>query len=139
MLGQIRQNFYGKSKLAAENAIRKSGLNNWTIARTVLVYGTGHELNRSNIVLWVIDQLSKGNTIRVVDDQWRTPTYAPDLAQGLHKLVRYDKRGVFHLSGREFLSVHAFALKIASIFDLDSSLYTANRQRCVKSGCNKAP
>ena len=115
-------NFYGKSKLAAENAVRKAGLQNWAIARTVLVYGTGNLLSRSNFALWVIDQLSKGNTIRVVDDQWRSPTYAPDLAQGLHKLVRYDKRGVYHLSGREFLSVHEFALKIATIFDLDASL-----------------
>lgn len=115
-------NFYGKSKLAAENAIRKAGLSNWTIARTVLVYGTGHKLSRSNFVLWVIDQLSKGNKIRVVDDQWRTPTYAPDLAQGLHKLVRYDKRGLYHLSGREFMSVYEFAHKIASTFDLNASL-----------------
>ena len=115
-------NFYGKSKLAAENAIRKSGLNNWSIARTVLVFGTGYDLSRSNFVLWVIDQLSKGNKIRVVDDQWRTPSYAPDLAQGIHKLVRYDKRGAYHLSGREFLSVHEFALRIATVFDLNTSL-----------------
>ncbi len=115
-------NFYGKSKLAAENAVRKAGLLNWAIARTVLVFGTGNKLSRSNFALWVIDQLSAGNRIRVVDDQWRSPTYAPDLAQGLHKLIRYDKRGVYHLSGREFLSVFAFAQKIASVFDLDSSL-----------------
>ena len=115
-------NFYGKSKLAAENAVRKAGLRNWAIARTVLVYGTGHDLGRSNIVLWVINQLSQGNTIRVVDDQWRSPTYAPDLAQGLHKLVRYDKRGVYHLSGREFISVYDLAITIANVFDLDTSL-----------------
>ena len=65
-----------------KNAIRKSGLQQWAIARTVLVYGTGDQLSRSNIVLWAIDQLSRGNTIHIVDDQWRTPTYAPDLAEG---------------------------------------------------------
>ena len=115
-------NFYGKSKLAAENAIRKAGLSNWAIARTVLVYGTGHELTRSNFVLWVINQLTQGNKIRIVDDQWRTPTYAPDLAQGLHKLVRYDKRGVYHLSGREFMSVHDLAHRVANVFDLNAAL-----------------
>ena len=115
-------NFYGKSKLAAENAIRKAGLRNWAIARTVLVYGTGNNLSRSNIALWVIDQLTQGNTIRVVDDQWRSPTYAPDLAEGLQKLSRYDKQGVYHLSGREQLSIYDFAHKIAAVFDLDASL-----------------
>src|SRR5690606_17884513 len=41
--------FYGKSKLAAENAVRGAGLDQWAIARTVLVYGAGNELSRSNI------------------------------------------------------------------------------------------
>ena len=122
-------NYYGKSKLAAENCIRKSGLKNWAIARTVLVFGTGAYLSRSNIVLWVIDKLTKGEKINVVDDQWRTPTYAPDLAMGLHKLVRYDKNGVYHLSGREFLSIYDFAHKIAEVLDLDASLINrANAQ-----------
>ncbi len=115
-------NFYGRSKLAAENAIRKAGLRNWAIARTVLVYGTGEQLKRSNIVLWAIDQLSRGNTISIVDDQWRTPTYAPDLAEGLQKLVRFSKQGVYNLSGREFLSMYDFVQRIASVFDLDASL-----------------
>ncbi len=115
-------NFYGRSKLAAENAIRKSGLRNWAIARTVLVFGTGEQLSRSNIVLWAINQLSSGNTIRIVDDQWRTPTYAPDLAEGLQRLVRFDKQGVYHISGREFLSIYDFVQKIAAVFDLDTSL-----------------
>ena len=57
-----------------------------------------------------------------MDDQWRTPTYAPDLAQGLHKLVRYDKRGVYHLSGREFMSIYELARKVAGVFDLNASL-----------------
>ncbi|MFK7845782.1 MAG: NAD(P)-dependent oxidoreductase [Rhodothermales bacterium] len=116
------QNFYGRSKLAAENAIRKAGLRNWAIARTVLVYGTGDDLRRSNIVLWAINQLSSGNTIRIVDDQWRTPTYAPDLAEGLQRLVRYEKNGVYNLSGRDFLSMYDFVQIVASVFDLDASL-----------------
>lgn len=115
-------NFYGKSKLAAENVTREAGLDKWSIARTVLVFGTGEDLPRSNIVLWVIDQLSKGNIINVVTDQWRTPTYAPDLARGIERMVRFGKTGVFHLSGRELLNVYEFALLVAKVFDLDASL-----------------
>jgi dTDP-4-dehydrorhamnose reductase len=115
-------NFYGKSKMAAENAVRGAGLHNWTIARTVLVYGTGNRMARSNLVLWVIEKLSRGETIQVVTDQWRTPTYAPDLAAGIEKIVRYDKKGIYHLSGREFLSIYDFAVTVAEFFDLDASL-----------------
>ena len=115
-------NFYGKSKLAAENAARGAGLNRWAIARTVLLFGTGEDLSRSNFVLWVVDQLSQGKPIRVVTDQWRTPTYAPDLAAGIEKVIRYGKHGIYHLSGREGLSVYDFARLVAETYDLDASL-----------------
>src|SRR5690606_28242711 len=115
-------NFYAKSKLAAENTVRGSGVENWAIARTVLVYGTGENLNRRNIALWVIDSLSNGKEISVVTDQWRTPTYAPDLANGIERIVRYEKKGIDHQSGREILSIYDFACTIAEVFDLDATL-----------------
>ncbi|MEX0599048.1 MAG: dTDP-4-dehydrorhamnose reductase, partial [Rhodothermales bacterium] len=115
-------NFYGKSKQAAENAARGAGLDRWSVARTVLVYGTGHDLKRSNFALWVLEKLSAGEPIHVVTDQWRTPTYAPDLASGIERIVRYGKSGVFHLSGRELMSVYQFASTIADVFDLDAGL-----------------
>lgn len=115
-------NYYGRSKLAAENVIREADLEQWSIARTVLVFGTAEGLKRSNIALWVLDELSNDNDIHVVTDQVRTPTYVVDLAAGVEQLVRYGKNGVFHLSGREMLSVYDFACKVADVFDLDSSL-----------------
>ena len=49
-------NFYGQSKLMAEELVQNSGLK-WAIARTVLVYGNLSEGSRSNIVLWVKNSL----------------------------------------------------------------------------------
>lgn len=115
-------NFYGKSKLAGENAARGVGLDRWAIARTVLVYGSGHKLSRSNIALWIIDKLSKGETIHVVTDQWRTPTYTPDLASGIERIVRFGKSGIFNISGREFVSIYEYAQCVADVFDLDANL-----------------
>ncbi|MEM1128187.1 MAG: dTDP-4-dehydrorhamnose reductase [Bacteroidota bacterium] len=115
-------NFYGKSKLAAENATRAAGLDRWSIVRPVLIFGTGSQLSRSNFVLWVVRELTQGRTIQVVTDQFRTPTYAPDLALGIEKIIRYRKHGLYHLSGRDLVSVHAFAHLIAEAFDLDPSL-----------------
>ncbi len=115
-------NYYGKSKLAGENAARDAGRDRWAIARPALVFGMPDASGRSNIVLWVVDKLSRGEAIEVVTDQWRTPTYAPDFAAGLEKIIRYGKSGIFHLTGREYLSIFDFARRIAGVFDLDASL-----------------
>ncbi|MEM1094977.1 MAG: dTDP-4-dehydrorhamnose reductase [Bacteroidota bacterium] len=115
-------NYYGRSKLGGENAVRGAGLDQWGIARTVLVFGLTEGITRSNIVLWVVDKLSKGEAIHVVTDQWRTPTYAPVLAEGIERMVRFGKFDTYHLSGREYLSVYDFALLIADVFELDASL-----------------
>jgi len=58
----------------------------------------------------------------VVTDQFRSPTYAPDLANGIERLVRFRKKGIYHISGRETLSVYDIAVLTAEVFGLDKSL-----------------
>ena len=115
-------NFYGKSKLAAENAVRQLNLEKWAIVRTVLVYGTGEALKRSNIGMWILSELKEGNPIRVFSDQLRSPTYVADLARGVERVIRFGRSGVFHVSGRECMTIHDFAVAIAEEFELDRSL-----------------
>lgn len=129
MAGPYRENarpaplsYYGRSKLAGENYARGAGMDMWSIARTVLVYGAGERLSRSNFVLWLVDKLTRGEAVNIVTDQFRTPTFAPDLAAGIESIIRFDKHGVYHLSGREQVSIHEFALMIADVFNLDKSL-----------------
>ena len=113
---------YGASKLAAERAVQATPGLRWVIARTVLVYGTVHGGGRSNIVLWVRDSLRKGQKIKVVDDQWRTPTLAEDLALGCWLLARHSAQGIYHISGRELLTPYQMAGQVADFFGLDKSL-----------------
>lgn len=115
-------NFYGKSKLAAENAVRQLSPDKWAIARTVMVYGTGNALKHENIALWMLNRLARGSDIRVYVDQYRSPTYVVDLAQGIERLIRYHRSGVYHLSGRECVSIHEFAIELAREFEFDASL-----------------
>ncbi len=115
-------NFYGKSKQAAENAVRKAGFDKWAIVRTVLVYGAASRANRSDFVLWLLERLSSGQSVRIVTDQWRNPTCSADLAAGIERLVRRQRNGVFHLSGAEWMSMYDFARTIAETFDLDEAL-----------------
>lgn len=131
--------FYGKSKLAAENAVRGAGLDQWSIARTVLVFGTGNRLSRSNFALWVIENLMEGDHIQVTADQWRTPTYAPDLAKGIERIVRFRKSGVFHLSGREFLSVYDFARMIAEVCEFNDSFIHATNSASLGQIASRPP
>ena len=114
--------YYGRSKLAGENAARGAGIDQWAIARTVLVYGAGRDLPRTNFVLWVINKLTAGERIKIVTDQWRSPTYAPDLAHGVERIIRFRKHGVFHLSGRELFSIYDMAVMVAESFGLDPEL-----------------
>lgn len=114
-------NFYGESKLAAEKIIQRSNIS-WSILRTVLVYGITNNMSRSNIVLWVKKSLEEGKTISVVSDQWRTPTLAEDLAMGCYLAAAKKATGVFHISGKDFITPYDIAVKTAEFFKLDKAL-----------------
>ncbi|MBC7829988.1 MAG: NAD(P)-dependent oxidoreductase [Chitinophagaceae bacterium] len=113
-------NYYGSTKLSAETEVMESGLN-WSIVRTVLVIGNASG-TRSNIITWVREKLTKGEKIKVVDDQFRTPTFTEDLAKGILLVVEKDATGIFHVSGKDLLTPYQIALKTADHFKLDHSL-----------------
>jgi dTDP-4-dehydrorhamnose reductase len=115
--------FYGWSKYAAEKAVMSSDIR-WSIARTVLVYGIAHDMSRSNIILWVKKSLEEGKTIKVVTDQFRTPTLAEDLALGCYLIADQQAEGIFHISGKDFLTPYEMALMAADYFALPASLIT---------------
>ncbi len=113
--------YYGESKLAAEKIVMESSLK-WAIARTILVYGSVHDMSRSNIVLWVKKSLEEGKAINLITDQWRMATLAEDLAMGCWLMTQKKKQGVFNISGSDLLNPYEMALEVADVFDLDSSL-----------------
>ncbi|MGF7216968.1 dTDP-4-dehydrorhamnose reductase [Spirosoma lacussanchae] len=115
--------FYGWSKYAAEKVVQHSGIS-WGIARTVLVYGIAHDMSRSNIILWVKKSLEDGKTIKVVTDQFRSPTLAEDLASGCALIATRQATGIFNISGKEVLTPYEMAIRTADYFGLDKSLIT---------------
>ncbi len=115
--------YYGESKLAAENLVKQSHAR-WAIVRTVLVYGIVHDYGRSNIVLWVKNSLESQKPIKVVDDQFRTPTLAEDLALGCYLIVDQDAEGVFNISSKELVTPYDMALQVADYFKLNASFIT---------------
>lgn len=113
--------FYGWSKYAAEEVVKRSKCS-WAIVRTVLVYGIVEDMSRSNIILWVKNSLEAQKPIKVVTDQVRTPTLAEDLAMGCWLIVNQKAEGIFHISGKDFLTPYEMAIKTAEFFQLDKSL-----------------
>ena len=109
--------FYGESKVASEKIVSNATCP-WTIVRTVLVYGTAQNLSRSNIVLWAKSALEKGQIINVVNDQFRTPTLAEDLADGCVKIAQQSKTGIYNISGDEFMSILELVERVANYFEL---------------------
>lgn len=114
-------NYYGWTKWEAEKAVEASGLK-WAIARTVLVYGVVQDMSRSNIVLWVKNNLEQKKEINVVNDQWRTPTLAEDLAKGCWLIVQKQAQGIFNISGEEMISPYDLAHEVANVWNLDKGL-----------------
>lgn len=114
-------NTYGESKLLAETIVAASGLS-WAIVRTVLLYGEKVPGGRNNIVLWVQQELEKGKTINVVDDQWRTPTFADDLARGVLLILLKHAKGIYHISGKDGCTPYQLAQQVATLLHKDNAL-----------------
>lgn len=112
---------YGWSKLEGEQICKDLSVP-WTIVRTILVYGVTPAMSRSNLVLWVKNELEQDRPIRVVEDQFRMPTLVDDLAWGIIRIMDLQKEGIYHLCGPELASILDLALITARFFKLDTEL-----------------
>ncbi len=112
---------YAHSKVNAEKILLNSDYLNWSIVRTIIVYGTGNNLSRTNIVCWAKDALSKGQEMRIIDDQFRAPTWAEDLAWACVRICTLNKTGIFHISGPETMSIYEIVERVARHFSLSTN------------------
>jgi dTDP-4-dehydrorhamnose reductase len=135
-------NYYGQTKLESEKAVQQYKFP-WAIVRTVLVYGKPLA-GRNNILTIVKEKLEKGEPYQVVDDQFRTPTYVGDLAEGILAVIQKRATGTWHLSGSDVLTPYEMACKTADFLGLDRHLlirvtaatFTQPAKRPSKTGFN---
>jgi dTDP-4-dehydrorhamnose reductase len=113
--------YYGLSKLKSEQILRMSKVD-YTILRTILVYGKVFDMSRNNIVLWVRKMLSERKEITIVNDQYRMPTYVEDLAMACKIAIDKKAIGIFNISSNQLLSIYEIAQQIAEVFNLDTTL-----------------
>jgi dTDP-4-dehydrorhamnose reductase len=78
-------------------------------------------MSRSNIVLWAKSALEKQQPMKVVDDQFRTPTLAEDLAMGCFLAEDQNAQGIYNISGKDFMSIFELVNRVAQFFKLEAT------------------
>jgi dTDP-4-dehydrorhamnose reductase len=112
--------YYGLSKLKSEQLLYDSTIN-WTILRTIILYGTAENLQRNNIVLWCRKALKEGKPLNIIDDQFRSPTLAEDLAKACVLAIEKQATGIFNASGKDFMSIFEMIERMADFYNCDKS------------------
>jgi dTDP-4-dehydrorhamnose reductase len=114
-------NYYGLTKLEAEKLVKKSELS-YCIGRPSVIYGSIPAAGKVNFSLWLIENLSKGERVRILTDQWNTPTLNTNLAEMTIEIIKRKMTGTYHLCGATRVSRFQFAQLIAETFGLDKGL-----------------
>ena len=114
-------NYYGYTKWKGEEKVAET-CSSFAIIRVAIVYGRALPGQHGNIVQLVMKRLKAGQEIRVVSDQWRTPTYVGDVSDGVQRLIAHTTNGIFHICGDECMSIAEIAYQVADYMGLDHSL-----------------
>ena len=114
-------NYYGYTKWKGEERVAKT-CSSYAIVRVEIVYGKALPGQHGNIVQLVMNRLKAGQEIRVVSDQWRTPTYVGDVSDGVLRLIEHTTNGIFHICGDECMTIAEIAYQVADCMKLDRSL-----------------
>lgn len=113
-------NYYGLTKLKGEEAVR--AMDNCCIVRGSVIYGSIPATGKTNFALWLLDKLEKKEEVKIVTDQWNSPTLNTNLAEMILEIVEKRITGTFHLAGATRLSRNEFAKNIVKTFNLDPRL-----------------
>ncbi|WHH57409.1 dTDP-4-dehydrorhamnose reductase [Petroclostridium sp. X23] len=101
---------YGKCKLAGENYVR-TVLNKHYIVRTQWLYGK----NGKNFVKTMVNLSKERDEIRVVNDQFGSPTYTLDLAYAIKELIQTPAYGIYHITNSGVVSWYEFTKDILEL------------------------
>lgn len=111
-------NVYGASKAAGEQAVRLADPRH-LIARVSSLFGVaGARGKGGNFIETILKKAKEGGPLRVVSDQWMTPTYTADAAQAIVRLALSDASGVLHVTNPGGCTWHAFAAEAVHLVGL---------------------
>jgi dTDP-4-dehydrorhamnose reductase len=110
-------NAYARSKVAGETYVRMH-LARFYVVRTAWLYARGG----NNFPAKIVQAADKYDKLRVVCDEISSPTYAPDLAAAIGKLIQTEHYGIYHLTNAGACSRFEFARRILELAGRDVPL-----------------
>jgi dTDP-4-dehydrorhamnose reductase len=113
-------NYYGYTKLKGEEFV-KDHAKKWCITRPSVIYGWS-QTERLNFATWLINNLNHGKEVKVLTDQYVSPTLNTNLAEMLLEITERKITGTLHTSGATRISRHEFALRLSKVFNLNTDL-----------------
>ena len=110
-------NQYGQSKLLGEGEI-VSRLKKYFLIRTSGLFGAAGSLGKGgNFIESIIKRARETGALKVVSDQFLTPTYALDLAKQTWALIQTEKCGLYHITSEGQCSWYEFAREVMKYID----------------------
>lgn len=100
------QSVYGQSKLAGEQAVSSLNPRHYIVRTAWLYHTAGRNFPKTML------SLSEKPEVRVVSDQYGSPTYAPHLAEAMGRLMETGAWGVYHLAGQGGTSWYDLTVKL---------------------------
>ncbi len=116
-------NYYGRTKLASENALRTSSVDH-AIIRTSFLYGSSERLE-SNAALIIAVAAEQEQHLQLADDLFMCPTLVDDLALAVVRAAERKRTGMYHVAGPEMISRYEFGLRVVRAFGLQEELIEA--------------
>ena len=115
---------YGKTKWAAEQALREEG-GDHLLVRTQWMFGPAGK----NFIRTILEKARKGDTLRVASDQVGCPTFSRDLAGAVRNLLGARARGTVHFSSEGETSWFGLARYVLERCGLPAALLSPARTR----------
>ena len=107
---------YGRTKLAGEEHVMRL-TNRWYVVRSAGVYGRGH-----NFVRTMLRVAKERDSLKVKDDEFISPTYARDLAEGIAGIVEDGRYGLYHLTNAGSCSWYEFTREIFRLAGVETEV-----------------
>ena len=107
---------YGRTKLAGEEYVMRL-TNRWYVVRSAGIYGRGH-----NFVRTMLRVAGERDLLKVKDDEFVSPTYARDLAEGIARIIEDGRFGLYHLTNAGSCSWYEFTREIFRLAGVETEI-----------------
>ena len=77
--------------------------------------------------------------LNIIDDQYRAPTWADDLAWACIRIAELHKTGIYHISGPETFSIYELVTRVARYCGLDTTSLNKTTSESLNQAAKRPP